>query len=563
MGSAQLIYGLDSDQGYKPCPIPPHRDMSPKPAPGTVCVVQTSEPTFDDFAEISLGGHSNEADQDVQHVYGRPVAQAIEPDDDATRAAFRELRHIAQQGVWYRMDKTEVFYRQARLMESFIDDYEGAASLSCYYPRYQKMDYSQLRTYFTWRTAAREGVFKETSTSFAFLYLYELINGVGADGPLDGLEKLTATWFALRADLPVLDRYVPGWIKDYCVYYPLDTSFREFALQNNLQRHYPTVFCYGTEGTEAFELYARIASYDIEKSVFFTEDHRDMIVECFGFVLTRLRERFAEKKRRFEDSVFSAERRASRWSPFGKALFYPTLAQPRRTVRISEKEVYECEAGRWTAKRVALAPQGPQLAGYLMKATEAHLRKAVRFKHRLTANLDSFKAVDQGSFERIGLSVPRVVEEACTEFYEHYTFRSVSVNLDSLKRIRTDALSTQEKLVVPDAEDIRAASSVEATPPPTAPADPSFPEAHGTEQQTAWQRFALSLTEAEREALEAVLAGGDVKQVAQTRAIMLEVLLDGINEKAMDSLGDAVVETDDSISVYEDYEYDLRKAMDA
>ena len=35
--------------------------------------------------------------------------------------------------------------------------------------------------------------------------------------------------------------------------------------------------------------------------------------------------------------------------------------------------------------------------------------------------------------------------------------------------------------------------------------------------------------------------------------MMLEVLLDGINEKAMDAIGDAVLEMDDTVVVYEEY----------
>ena len=44
---------------------------------------------------------------------------------------------------------------------------------------------------------------------------------------------------------------------------------------------------------------------------------------------------------------------------------------------------------------------------------------------------------------------------------------------------------------------------------------------------------------------------------------MPEVLVDGINEKAADIIGDAILEVGDAVHVYEDYERDLRKAMDA
>src|SRR5699024_4494869 len=48
----------------------------------------------------------------------------------------------------------------------------------------------QLRGYFTWRTQVRKGVFHPITTSFAYLYVYELLNGIGVRSPEETLRKM-------------------------------------------------------------------------------------------------------------------------------------------------------------------------------------------------------------------------------------------------------------------------------------------------------------------------------------------------------------------------------------
>ena len=75
-----------------------------------------------------------------------------------------------------------------------LDDFEESEPFSCYYPNYQQMTYRQLRTYFTWRTKVRQGNIANTSLSYAFVYIYELINQIGVSSPEEGLERLLWFW---------------------------------------------------------------------------------------------------------------------------------------------------------------------------------------------------------------------------------------------------------------------------------------------------------------------------------------------------------------------------------
>ena len=77
-------------------------------------------------------------------------------------------------------------------MADFEDDCPYNGTFKSYFPTYNAMSDRQLRGYFTWRAQVRRGTVEETSTSFALLYLYELICGIGVDNPLDGFNKIKA-----------------------------------------------------------------------------------------------------------------------------------------------------------------------------------------------------------------------------------------------------------------------------------------------------------------------------------------------------------------------------------
>ena len=141
---------------------------------------------------------------------------------------YRKMREISRwqddpkggAGRW--LSEAELFYRQGLLMADFEDDCPCNGTFKSYFPTYNAMSDRQLRGYFTWRAQVRRGTVEETSTSFAFLYLYELICGIGVDDPLDGFSKIKAFWDAYRAFEPGIDRFARVWLQDYAVFHRLD-----------------------------------------------------------------------------------------------------------------------------------------------------------------------------------------------------------------------------------------------------------------------------------------------------------------------------------------------------
>ena len=137
---------------------------------------------------------------------------------------LREARSLESRSVEYWQSRSTVFLHQAKLLADYEDDYAFSGRVQYYYPTYQALKDQELRGYFSWRTKLRRGELLEASLSFAFLYIYELINQIGAADPMDGYRKLQDFKDAYgRIDGAVLP-YLDQWLVDYVVYYGLDPA---------------------------------------------------------------------------------------------------------------------------------------------------------------------------------------------------------------------------------------------------------------------------------------------------------------------------------------------------
>ena len=108
----------------------------------------------------------------------------------ATPPEYREMRKLARSYSIYENSEAIIFYKQGKFMEEFEDDFDFGGEFVRYFPTYQAMNDRQLRGYFSWRTRVRRGIVEKTSLSFAFVYLYELLNQIGTGTPEEGFRRL-------------------------------------------------------------------------------------------------------------------------------------------------------------------------------------------------------------------------------------------------------------------------------------------------------------------------------------------------------------------------------------
>lgn len=408
---------------------------------------------------------------------------------------YREMRAISRwqqgrdgrQGRW--LSEAELFFRQGVFMADFEDDCPYHGTFKSYYPTYNAMSDRQLRGYFTWRAAVRRGEIEETSLSFAYVYLYELICGIGVSDPTEGFERLLAFWGAYREFSPEIDRFARLWLQDYVVYHGLDPKL--IADQKGMAFDRAVVELHSaqdaalarasaaapaggrkrsTAGTllppdpELEERLARAAdalsSYRILDGRFARENPR-AVTHVVAAVYVQLC-RYYDKHRKagLIESLFG-ERAELPYTMFASAVFFDPVRHPDAQVELNPLCRFTCKDGLWSCDRLhGSRARNPKL-GEVMRAVDRLMRAAANFEHPLKD-------------EKIPRYLEQIIEreiEAWTAWEQAHTPRRVDIDLTKLSGIRAAAAETREALLIDEErEDVPAGAAADeaAMPGPMA-----------------------------------------------------------------------------------------------
>ena len=550
--AAQRNWPYKTTAPHTPEPQARHSHEAP---PQRVYETHLNELSLSDigFAEIEYEFAANEKRLGASD---QPVPINRRPDVDPIREKIYNMRSLSTGNPFGRNDAA-LFYKQAKFMEGFEDDYRAKADLYMYYPFYQQMGYAQLRTYFSWRARVRRGEIAETSFSYVFLYIYELLAGVGVGDAAEGLEKLTSLWGEYRKYKPELDRYMSRWIRDYHIYYELPHDFSVYVKTHELQEYYPELYLFDEAEVNKFALWNAISGYDAAKSGFYNAGNAEALKKCFDYVLRSIRELCSQHDKQAGDLLLVDKFTTIYWTPFRGALFYEDKRQPDRSVTMQNGETYCRKDGVWTTNAAINDSARKELAGYLIKKTEAGLRKAVKYKYKLNVN-PGMLAVD---LKKLGITIKMfdaAIEKAVAHFQSDARRTVVTVDRDNLARIRVEALGTQNRLIVPEDGYLQPHMGDGETQAAPAAATANAPVSEQSEDD-GWIAFGEALSAPERDALALILRGGaDFLKYAREKGFMPEILIDGINEKAADYAGDNILDADGLygdgvVSIYGDY----------
>ena len=536
---------------------------------------------------------------------GQPIP-ILSREVDPIRKKLEDMRSITSGNPFSRND-SGYFYRQAKFMESFSDAYQGSADFFMYYPNYQQMSYNQLRTYFTWRAKVRRGSIAIVPLSYAFLYIYELLSGIGVENPADGLDLLMSVWTAFRATARSLDYYLPGWIYDYHIYYETAQSFSDFIRKHNLESHFREHYLFGLESADCLDTWNRISSYDITKSRFFIDDNKPLMRECFSAVVNEIAVRCESAGLSAYDLISRNFDNMSSWHPFQRALFFNWLDQPDRRVDMPGERVYICKDNHWTTNISIPYAWRRDLAAYIIKRTEMLLRSQQKFKFKIAVDPAVIKQRIQTmrkprlEFDELDDAISKTV----ADYFREINRTVIAVDHENLARIRAEALGIQEALTVPEentsALDAGAYAACEISDDglpaddsnlrdfscSSSPADESGypagaayrtsaananPDAPVAARQSlyaglspdGWDALFDALSETEIAVLRMLSVDNTrVKELADESGVMLEVLADNINEKAIDFLGDGILESGEDMSIYSEYKAKIDEMVNA
>lgn len=535
---------------------------------------------------------------------------------------YRKMREISRwqddpkggAGRW--LSEAELFYRQGLLMADFEDDCPYNGTFKSYFPTYNAMSDRQLRGYFTWRAQVRRKKVEETSTSFAFLYLYELICGIGVDNPLDGFRKIKAFWESYRAYEPGIDRFARVWLQDYAVFHGLDpkllsdskTVLFDKALielrraardieplptpatpaTKRRKSSEPTLPLPPDEAREERLMAAinALSTYNLGNSRINHAHHRDLRHVACAVYVRMARYYDTHRKSGIVASLFGEET-AMPYTMFASAVFFAPERHKDCEYRLDPIHIYRCQNGFWECMRIHGSRQKSSKLGEMMRACDQRLRLALDPAHPLKE-------------EKVPKYLAKIIDDEIVAWLSwdaaHQPVK-IDIDLSQLGHIRNAAAQTREALLIDEEREddaLTEAAEADSGQPEDEPAANMIaePAAASTQQNEAdeptisTEQFgvvapllapeptpatpmsagtASALAHAAEDYLRALLeqnaaqAASAVERSGQSE----DMLVDNINEALFDLVGDTVIEFGAAgPQIIEDYEADVRGYLD-
>ena len=168
---------------------------------------------------------------------------AVEEEAEKVEGYYRETAIPGRSELPARIEAIyacEDFLSAARDMEDYEDNCPFAGTVPLYQPEYRDLTPIELRGYFTWRAAVRRGEVSAHCDAFVYLYLSELMLGVGAANAaeaLDCMDAFASSYFSAGHGSEALQRNFKNWRFEYAVLNRVDAA-RVRAYENPALRHW-------------------------------------------------------------------------------------------------------------------------------------------------------------------------------------------------------------------------------------------------------------------------------------------------------------------------------------
>ncbi|MBB1079577.1 TerB N-terminal domain-containing protein [Limosilactobacillus sp. STM2_1] len=433
------------------------------------------------------------------------------------------------------------FYVQGQNMANYQDDYDYQGSFHRYFPVYHDMTTAQLRGYFTWRTKIRAGKYQKTSASFVYVYLYELINQVGVTSPLDGYHKLITFKDKYMDFMDArMVKNIDQWLRDYVIYYQLGSEYikKHFADQIADNIAYGTlVDVTDIPAGDVLAALDSLSSYQLDHCPLKKQDP-----SLLAAIVKSVWQRLCALPDEDICKDLLGWQGESVQRPFANAVFYNQQINQPFTCKVDDYCTYTYHQGKWTYQYYLPAKRQAQKIGSLLHEIDRLIRQKLRVGRPLKPR--PLRAKLLAEIKPAILAAQRQVEAARRP--------KVKIDLAHLGQIRADASITQENLLT---DEERKAEKEEAgqTKQPATNSQSPMPSPLND----------LGLSADEQYLLTKLLAGEEWSDYFKQRHLMVSVVVDRINDKLFDEIGDTVIEFDaqDRPQIIEDYCEDIKELI--
>ena len=381
-------------------------------------------------------------------------------------------------------EKCRNFYRQGKFMEDYEDDAPWTGEYRRYFTTYHDLHLHQLRGYFTWRTAVRRGEFRPITTSLAYMYVYELLCGIGTASPEDSLQKMREFEKGFLdsgiGDL-FMRRNLHRWMLDYAVLHavPIEIT-RLYEIPAIAARDLQMAVLKEPEKYSDKEIFAALCAFGNKKlsqspvvtghdekgSRLFAALWRKLTAQYTGKQTKTEKETGAdaaaaastgpeqepEKKQKQEQeqdsAIFTAcfgKRKSYPWNPLSNAIHWEEEKPQEAEYVLNPCRSYRCHEGEWTEERYENPYFARDLLEGLLHAADRSFRRYLKTGRYLRAKEE--EAWAEPYIEEV-IDADREMERAAAaEAEREAAMARITIDLTGLDRIRRDASITRDSLL--------------------------------------------------------------------------------------------------------------------
>ncbi len=466
----------------------------------------------------------------------KPTEEEINLNFEDTQLVPKEIKKMIesyQYSLSGSVRREQNFYLQGKLVASYEDHYEGKQSFLRYYPTYHDLTVVQARTYFTWRTKIRQNIYEKISDSYAYIYLYELLNGIGIKDPEEGLDKLITfnKNYAQRFS-PEMGAYLERWIRDYIVFYNINKANDTFFVKekDNDKKYERLLSPDQFSNHEVAESLIKLSNYKIRNCPLYKKS-----IEKFEYLLVLIWHKILDLRNDGFDffTSYIAYKNQMTIQLFSAAVFNHQLEPQTTSYEIDQirKYFYDEEKNTWYCESYwGLTGQKSIMGNFLHEVD-----REIRLRFNLGRNLKPRK-IEKHYLEAIrdGIKEYQIEEQKLKQ-------PKIKFNLSQLSTIRADAAGTRDSLLTE--EELQAEQEE----------NKQIEEAVVDDEQENY-----GLSSEETTTITLLLKGKDLNKYLKGQHLMAAVIIDNINEKLFDEFGDNVIEfINDIPTVIEDYQEDL------
>jgi len=452
-------------------------------------------------------------------------------------AKIWEMMQLYEYGDGSFEQQKKNFIRQGEFMKDFEDSYDGWSGKCTYFsPAYHDLTLSQLRKYFTWRTSARKGKFQPIESPFVYLYLNELLCGIGAETPEETLKKMAdlESGFVISgyADT-LLQMHLKSWMFEYAVTH-------DFQPETVMHYADPRILAHDTylstlrnpaakKDDEIFMALSFFAEKDLFLSPVVTEcgsRGKHLFAELWKCVLSR----FNKDDTDFFTVCFG-EPQTSRWYPLFNALFRDDGGDSDKNCVLNECRKYFCRGGIWYEESFSRIQFDKAKFNALLHEAERVFRKYLKAGKALRLKPDETWATQ---YAEAAIAADKKAEIEAKR-------PKINIDLSGLDKIRSDAALTRESLLTEEETETE------------------------TEVETTKENEENTLLDAvHTEILRTLLKKGSADEYITAAHLMPSVVADTINAALFDEIGDNVIECNGkTLRIIEDYVEEVAEILGA